>query len=63
MKSEDVTIKEWNGMKVVKVSEVPGFDKWLSGQTRPVVEGDPDPYDWAYFWDFERYITGLPVTD
>ena len=50
-------------MKVVKVSEVPGFDKWLSGQTRPVVEGDPDPYDWAYFWDFERYITGLPVTD
>lgn len=54
----------WNGVVLVSVSSVGSdFGKWLYGQTRPVVENESDPYDWAYLWDYERYIAGLPVID
>lgn len=43
----------------VRVSELPNFEagvfeRWLSGQTRPIVEGI-DPQDAAYAWDYERW--------
>ena len=55
--------KRWKGMKLVKVSDVPGFDKWLYGQTMPVVEGDPEPFNWAYWVDYETFISGRKNTD
>lgn len=54
---------EWHGMKLVKISDVPGFSEWLGGQTMPFVYGVPDPFDWAYEDDYERFIQGLPVID
>lgn len=42
--------------KVVRVSDVTGFIDWLNDQTMPVVEGNPTPFDWAYYEDYERFI-------
>lgn len=50
-------------MKLVRISDVKGFSDWLAGQTMPVVEGDKNPFDWAYEWDYERFINNLPVVD
>lgn len=56
--------KFWNGMKIARISDCPaGFMEWLNGQTCPVVEDDKDPMDWAYYWDYERFINNLPVID
>ena len=57
------TIKGYLGGKIVKISEVKGFAKWLSGQTIPVVAGTDNPFDWAYYEDYERFIKKLPVID
>lgn len=48
---------------LVRISSVDGFLDWLRGQTVPVVEGDPTPFDWAYYSDYERFIGGLPNID
>jgi len=56
-------IRNWEGMKIIRVSDIGGFGKWLHGQTLPLVEDDETPTDWAYYWDYERYINGLPVID
>jgi len=60
---KEPTIKIWQGMKLVKISDVPGFDDWLYGQTLPVVEDDPEPLNWAYYDDYRRCTNGLPVID
>jgi hypothetical protein len=61
MKPETVT---WKGMKLVRVSDVgEKFAKWLYGQTLPFVEDNETPTDWAYYWDYERFISNLPVVD
>lgn len=49
--------------KIVKISEVEGFSKWLSGQTLPLVEKDKDPFGWAYYGDYLRFIEKRPVID
>jgi hypothetical protein len=64
--TEDKVIKmTWQGMRLVKISSVPDpkFRGWLSGQTTPLVEDDPNPFDWAYEWDYERFINHLPIID
>lgn len=63
MKKEP-TIKETKEFgKIVKVSDVKGFSEWLIGQTMPVVEGEKEPFNWAYYSDYERFIRGLKVID
>ena len=49
--------------KIVKVSEVKGFARWLSGQTRPIVESDNEPFNWAYYEDYLRFIERKPIID
>ena len=56
-------IKTLEGMKVVKISSVIGFERWLYGQTNPVIESDIDPFDWAFYDDYIRFRDGLEVTD
>jgi len=58
-----VRMIEWNGMRLVKMSDVPGLRKWMYGQTQPLVVEDPSPYDWVYYDDYRRFINGLPVID
>jgi hypothetical protein len=53
----------WHEMELVKISDVPGFADWLYGQTLPYVEDDPTPTDWAYEWDYDRFINHLPIID
>jgi hypothetical protein len=60
---KNVTRMVWHGMSLVKISDAPGFLSWLSGQTCPMVEDDPNPFDWAYADDFDRYVRGLPIID
>jgi len=62
------TTKIWEptGIKIVKISttERPKeFCEWLYGQTLPMVEDDPEPTGWAYYWDYERFINNYPVID
>ena len=52
------TIKNWNdtGYDLIRISSVgEDFNQWLTGQTLPVVVGNKNPYDWAYYHDYERY--------
>ena len=61
---KEITVKTWYRMKIVKISSVGGnFSEWLNGQTLPLVEGDENPTDWAYYDDYMRWINGLPVID
>lgn len=55
--------KIWHGMELVRVSDVVGFGAWLRGQTMPLVEDDPNPYDWAYASDYYRFVEKLPIID
>jgi hypothetical protein len=56
-------ILDWHGMQVVRISAVPGFAKWLYGQTIPLVEEEENPYDWAYMWDYDRFISDRSIID
>lgn len=63
-----ITTKIWDptGIKIVKISttEHPQeFCEWLYGQTLPMVDDDPEPTGWAYYWDYERFINNYPVID
>ena len=49
--------------KIVKISDVKGFDEWLTGQTIPYLENEENPEDWAYYSDYQRFIKGLKVID
>jgi len=49
-------VKDWFGLYIVRISHVPGFSEWLHGHVCPVIEDDPDPTDWAYLWEYERFI-------
>lgn len=54
----------WHGMKLVRVSDVGSeFANWLYGQTLPLVEDNDTKTDWAFYWDYERYVKGLPIVD
>lgn len=58
--------KAWEGMNIVKISSVKEPDKlmkWLTGQTLPLVEDDPDPTGWCYAWDYLNFLKDLPVID
>lgn len=48
---------------IVKISSVKGFSKWLYGKTMPVVSNDPEPFNWAYKSDYDRYINGFKGID
>lgn len=50
-------------MVIVKIADVPGFRKWLYGQTLPMVKGNKYPFGWAYYDDYVRFIEKLPVID
>jgi hypothetical protein len=56
-------LENWYGMKLVRISSTNGFAEWLYGQTIPFVGDDPTPMDWAYSWDWERFVTHRPVID
>lgn len=60
-----VEIKIWvDGIKVVRISDAGDkFREWLSGQTVPFLENDPDPMDWAYYHDYLCFIQELPIID
>lgn len=61
---ENPETKMWHDMKLIRISDVgKDFKYWLAGQTLPYVKDDDDPMDWAYFWDYERFVKGLPITD
>jgi hypothetical protein len=49
--------------KIVRISDVEGFEDWLSGQTMPFLENDKDPMGWAYYGDYRRFIIGLKIID
>lgn len=54
----------WNGMPLIKISDVPGFADWLSGQTLPYVNDDDlDPCDWAFEDDYIRFVNKKPIID
>ena len=53
----------WHDMMLVRISSVDGFNEWLHGQTLPLVEDNDNPTDWAYIWDYERFVRGLPIID
>lgn len=55
-------IKDFHGFKVIKVSNIEGFNEWLTGQTRPFVD-DENPFDWAYYEDYLRFKDNLPIID
>lgn len=54
---------DFHNFTVVKISDVPGFAEWLAGQTCPYVDDKEDPTNWAFEWDYERFIHGKPVID
>jgi len=40
------------------------FDRWLDGQTRPLIDGIPlEEQDFYYPWDYDRWKKGLPIID
>ena len=62
--TKKVTTMLWHDMTLVKISDVgEDFKKWLYGQTVPYVEEDINPFDWAYSWDYDRYVKHLPIID
>jgi hypothetical protein len=68
MKKKEPKIITWNGMKLVKISDVSvEFRRWLYGQTLPLVDdetvNDGRPFDWAYESDYYRFINNLPIID
>jgi hypothetical protein len=64
MEPEIIEFPEAKFIHVVRISSVgEDFSKWLYGQTCPFVVGADNPCDWAYIWDYERYISGLPIID
>lgn len=68
MKIEEPKTITWNGMTLVKISDVgKEFNEWLYGQTIPLVEemelNDGSPFNWAYYGDYYRFINKLPIID
>ena len=60
----NVEIIKWRGYTLVRISSVgKEFDKWLKGQTYPIVEDSETPHDWAYYEDYDNFIKGKPVLD
>jgi hypothetical protein len=54
----------WHDMKLVRISDVGDkFLKWLAHQTVPIVDDNETPFDWAYYWDYDRFIKNLPIVD
>lgn len=57
----------WGMGKVINVSDIGDeFATWLNGQTRPIVdvpELTSEPFDWAWYADYERFIKSLLVID
>lgn len=52
-------LRDWHGTVIVRVITIDIeyrviFERWLSGQKRPYVCGDDNPWGWAYFDDFIR---------
>jgi len=42
----------------LSAEELADFEQWMTGQTRPTIEGVRFA---VYPWDLERWATGLPV--
>ena len=64
MNNSEPETKIWHDMKLVRISDVgKDFSRWLYGQTFPYVEDDPKPTDWAYYWDYTKYLNGGKITD
>ena len=64
-KRHNATVMDWHGIHIIKISEINNekFNKWMYGQTYPLVEEDENPTDWCYFSDYIRWLNGLPVID
>jgi len=52
-----------NDMELVRISDVEGFGDWLYGQTIPYVTSDNTPMDWAYKWDYARFMRNGAIID
>lgn len=63
---KDVDVKVFDDYMVVRINSVPdkeGFGRFLNGQTMPYLEGEEDPFGWAYMGDYLRYVKKYPVID
>jgi hypothetical protein len=59
----DVLVRTAGNIPYVRLREIPEparslFKKRIAFSTRPLVEQDPEPYDCAYAWDFQDFLTG-----
>lgn len=60
-KKKELEIKTWNNIKIVKINSVNDrrFLDFLMGKTLPFVAEDKEPYNWAYYYDYERFLNRL----
>lgn len=69
MNTENILVRKWNDIVIVKIDSVldvvnnESFAGWLYGQTLPYVDGDENPTGWAYSWDYERFINRKGIID
>jgi hypothetical protein len=56
--------QKWPRMRDLPENERAPFNKWLNGQTCPVIEGIPIEEQDAYYpWDYDRWKRGHPIVD
>ena len=57
-----MTNQQWPKIKDLPKEEQEPFWEWLTGQTIPMNEDNPE--EKCYFqWDYDRWKAGLPVID
>jgi hypothetical protein len=55
---------EWPRIRNLPEAERVPFNKWLIGQTVPMIEGAPmEDQDAYYPWDYQNWKRGGPITD
>lgn len=55
---------KWPRIGDLPKNEQAPFDAWLSGQTRPWIEGEDEKNQDAYYpWDYDRWKQGKPIID
>lgn len=54
-----IVTKVHNGYKLIQISTTPDPEElleFLEGKTCPIVEGESNPNDWCYEWDYAEFI-------